>query len=1044
MSTEPSPSFIFHDPTGRRWVRFQRATQSFAVIAGIGLALFGISMVVLPSLPSLGLPSVSPINDAREVAAIIKGQKAARNIPFQMQRDMKRDAKKINYVRSASPVIHPKTAARASNGKPVVFGYYVNWDPASQASLRASITHLTHLIPEWFYLKNAQGDLEDQTDPTIVAIAKQSNLPILAEVNNNRDGWQPEELHQVLTHANRRADLIDNILSNLQEHKFAGVNIDFESLEAKDREPLVLFMKELHAKLAPAGLIISQSVPPDDPAYDLKRLVQYEDYIMVMVYDEHEQTSVPGPVASQSWYDDQLDRLAKLLPPEKTVIGVGDYGYDWVIGDEGSTEVKFSDVMAAAIASKATIQWDPDTANPYLRFKDKTKTSGAEHEIWFLDAVTALNQLQDVADQGFRGIGIWRLGAEDPDFWKVVNPAAWPADKFDVTQLGTLTAQQVVNHYGEGDIIQISEMPRDGRRVVTAPKEPDGDYTEKYEAYPTYWVVDRMGATTGKVVCLSFDDGPDPRYTPKILDILKAKHVPASFFLVGVNAEANPGLVKREYAEGMELGNHTYSHPNIATTSELRTKYELTFTQRIIENAIGHSTILFRPPYNADSEPTTAAEIVPIERAQSYGFLTIGESIDPRDWEPGTTAARILEEVKDEEGNGQIILLHDAGGDRNATIAALPGIIDFYRAQGYRFGRVGDLLGKSRSQVMPIPTAEEMRWAQIEGGAFDLKSNFKELLGLLFVGAIFLTLLRSLVFGILAVLQKRRAAHMYFGDVIPQPVSVIIAAYNEDKVIVRTVQSILDNGYPADLEVIVIDDGSKDATLSVLRENFALDAARHHPHPAERRQIRGPKQRDRALEAPTARRRRRRHAVPQRHHRHAHAPLRRPQRGCRQRQRACRQSRQTAHAIPIHRVHLRLQSRSPRPGSAQRHYRRPRRRGSLAQRPDSVARRLRPRHPSRRRRPHHGHPPPWLQNPLRAGRHCLHRSTRRPARPRQAALPLGFRHPAGRLETSRRALHSQVRHARLRRAPQHLALSGAALRALALRRNLHDPRALRR
>lgn len=794
--------------------------QSFAVVAGIALALFGLSMIVLPSLPSLGLPSVSPVNDMREVAGIIRGQKAARNIPFQMQRDMKRDAKKIKYVRSPSPVIHPKTAARAADGKPVVFGYYVNWDPASMASLRASITHLTHLVPEWFYLKNAQGDLEDQTDPTVVAIARQSKLPILAEVNNDRDGWQTEEMHQVLIHPDRRHDLVENIYDNLQEHKFAGVNIDFESLNPRDREPLVAFMKELHARLAPAGLLISQSVPPDDPAFDLKRLVQYEDFMMVMVYDEHEQSSAPGPVASESWFDDQLDRLSKILPPEKTIIGVGDYGYDWVIGGTGGTELKFSDVMAAAIANGAAIQWDADTANPYLRFTDKTKKSAAQHEVWFLDAVTALNQVQDVSDQGFRGIGIWRLGAEDPDFWKVVNPQAWPAEKFDASQLGVLTAQQSVNHYGEGDIIQISETPRDGRRTVTAPQTPDGDYTEKYEAYPTYWVVDRMGGTDDKFVCLSFDDGPDPNYTPKILDILKAKGVTASFFLVGVNAEANPAIVKREYAEGMELGNHTYSHPNIATTSELRTKYELTFTQRIIENAIGHSTILFRPPYNADSEPTTAQEILPIYRAQGYGFLTIGESIDPRDWEPGTTAARILDEVKDEEGNGQIILLHDAGGDRRATIAALPGIIDFYRKQGYRFVQVGDLLGKSRAQVMPVPSAEEMRWASIEGSAFDLKSNLKDLLGILFLSAIVLTMLRSLVFGILAVLQKRRAARMYFGDVIPPPVSVIVAAYNEDKVIVRTVQSILDNGYP-ELEVVVVDDGSKDATLAVLRENFS-------------------------------------------------------------------------------------------------------------------------------------------------------------------------------------------------------------------------------
>ncbi|MDQ6678088.1 MAG: glycosyltransferase [Acidobacteriota bacterium] len=820
MAAEQNVSFVFHDPSGKRWARFRRTIQSAGVIGGIGLVLFVLSMIVLPSLPSLGLPAVSPTVTRKEIAGIITGRTAAHNIPFKYQRDMRKDAKDIKYVKSNSPMLHPRTAARTAEGKPVVFGFYVNWDPASQASLRANITRLTHLIPEWFFLKNANGDLDDQTDKTIVAIAKDAKLPILAEVNNNREGWRPEELHQVLIHKERRDNLIDNIFTNLTEHKFAGVNIDFESLEAKDREPLVQFMKELRAKLKPAGFLISQSVPPDDPAYDLKRLAQYEDYLLIMVYDEHEQSSVPGPVASESWFEGQLDRLSRIVPAEKTVIGVGDYGYDWVIGESGGAEVKFSDVMAAAIANHAAIHWDEDTANPVLRYMDKMRTGAKQHEVWFLDAVTALNQIQAVSDQGFRGVGVWRLGAEDPDLWKVLKAGAWPAEKFDATVLGSLTASKTVNVYGAGDIIGISETPRDGKRVVTAPLTPDGDYTEKFEAYPTYYVVDRSGDTDQKVICLSFDDGPDPNYTPKILDILKAKKAPASFFLVGVNAEANPSLVKREYAEGHELGNHTYSHPNIAKTSELRTKYELTFTQRIIENAIGHSTILFRPPYNADSEPATAEEIIPIYRAQQYGFLTIGESIDPRDWEPGATADKILREIEDEEDLGHIILLHDAGGDRSATVAALPRIIDYYRSHGFRFVRVGDLVGKSRAEVMPPPSAEEMRWAQIEGGAFDLKSNFKELLGILFLSAIVLTMARSFVFGILAIVQKRRAARLHFDPNFRPPVSVIIAAYNEEKVIARTVESILANGYE-DLEVIVVDDGSKDETLQVLRREFA-------------------------------------------------------------------------------------------------------------------------------------------------------------------------------------------------------------------------------
>ena len=824
MATEQNISFVFHDPSGKRWARFQRGMQSAVVVGGIGLALFVLSMIVLPRLPSLGLPAVSPVPDKREVAGIITGRTAARNIPFKFQKDMRKDAKDIKYIKSNSPVLHPRPAARTAEGKPAVFGFYVNWDPASQASLRSNLQRLTHLIPEWFFLKNDKGDLDDQTDKTVIAIARQANLPIIAEVNNNRNGWQPEELHQVLIHKDRRENLIDNIFTNLTEHKFAGVNIDFESLLPKDREPLVIFMKELHAKLKPAGFLITESVPPDDPAFDLKRLIEYEDYMLIMVYDEHEQSSAPGPVASEEWFEKHLDRLSRLLPPEKTIIGVGDYGYDWIIGETGGTEAKFSDVMAAAIANRAEIHWDEDTANPVLRYKDRVHNGAEEHEVWFLDAVTALNQVQAIHDEGFRGVAIWRLGAEDPDMWKVVTPEKWPAEKFDVSLLTVLTASHSVNHYGAGDLIAVSQEPRDGKRSVKAPPSPpDGDFSEKFETYPTYWVLDRSGDTDKKEVCLSFDDGPDPIYTPKILDILKARKVPASFFLVGVNAEANPSLVKREYAEGHELGNHTYSHPNLALVSELRTKYELTFTQRIIENAIGRSTILFRPPYNSDSEPTTAGEIIPIFRAQQYGFVTIGESIDPRDWEPGTTADKILSEIEDEQDLGHVILLHDAGGDRSATVKALPRIIDYYQAHGYQFVKVGDLVGKTRAEVMPLPSAEELRWAQIEGGAFDLKSNLKELLGVLFLSAIVLTMARSLVFSILAVLQKRRAAKLVFEPRFHPPVSVIVAAYNEEKVIVRTVESVLSNGYQP-MEVIVVDDGSKDRTLEVLRERFGNDA----------------------------------------------------------------------------------------------------------------------------------------------------------------------------------------------------------------------------
>ncbi len=804
-------SFVFHDPSGRRWTRLRWWARAFAVSAIALGALFVAAFLTNPKLPALGLSAVGHMGDRTEVRSIIGGARAAVNVPFQpRQQD-------IRYVKSASPVIHQKTAASARVDQPLVLGYYVNWDPGSIVSLRLNLQHMTHLVPEWLTLANGRGDLTDDADPTVIKIASDAHLPVLVMVTNFRNGWQGHDLHTALSSAASRKALVDNILANVEEHHFAGVNIDFEELPERDHTLLVQFMEELRARMKPSGLTLSEAVPADDNAYDLARLGQINDYIVPMVYDEHYQSGVPGPVASQEWFEKELARLARLLPAEKTVIGFGGYGYDWVIGDHGSTELTFSDVIAAAQQNHARVEWDNSQQNPVLRYS----RGGERHEVWFLDAVTAVNQFQAIGQQGFRGMALWRLGAEDPGVWTVLKKNQWPSSAFQPWDLFPLTANRSVGHYGGGDMLYVSDTPHDGARNVW--RTSAGDYQETYSQLPSYYVVEARGTEAGKNVALTFDDGPDPQYTPQVLDILKRKGVAASFFVVGLNVEQFPGLVAREYREGHTVGNHSYTHPNIATLSESATERELSMTQRLIEHSTGRSTTLFRPPYNADSEPQTPAEIAPILRAQNQNYVTVGERVDPRDWQPGIKPEEIISEVLSEKNNGHIILLHDAGGDRTATVQALPKLIDTLRAQGYRFVSLPELMGKTRDEVMPLPDARERRMAQIEGGALDFKGGFKLALSTLFLLAIYLTLGRSLLFGTLAVIQKVRARKQRFDAAFQPPVSVIIAAYNEETVIARTVRSILDNGYP-DLEVVVVDDGSKDGTLEVLRSEFADDS----------------------------------------------------------------------------------------------------------------------------------------------------------------------------------------------------------------------------
>ena len=204
----------------------------------------------------------------------------------------------------------------------------------------------------------------------------------------------------------------------------------------------------------------------------------------------------------------------------------------------------------------------------------------------------------------------------------------------------------------------------------------DGYITDEiYQSLPSAYEVQRYGKPNGKQVVLTFDDGPDPKYTPEILDILKENQIKA-LFVLGENAQLNTSIVKRIYDEGHEIGNHTFKHPNIADTSLLRTKVELNTTQRLIQEVTGHSTVLFRPPYEADANPDSSNEILPILRAQNMNYTMVAEKVDPEDWATPSTnelVKRALNPIY--KGEGNIILLHDAGGNRTHTVEALPIII---------------------------------------------------------------------------------------------------------------------------------------------------------------------------------------------------------------------------------------------------------------------------------------------------------------------------------------------------------------------------------
>jgi cellulose synthase/poly-beta-1,6-N-acetylglucosamine synthase-like glycosyltransferase/peptidoglycan/xylan/chitin deacetylase (PgdA/CDA1 family) len=428
------------------------------------------------------------------------------------------------------------------------------------------------------------------------------------------------------------------------------------------------------------------------------------------------------------------------------------------------------------------------------------------------------------------------LGSEDRSLWKIWDA---PLDNAAPNRLTDVPPGQDVDFEGDGEILNVEATPGDGERKITMDYSTGLISDETMDSLPEPYRVGRYGANPNQVA-ITFDDGPDPQWTPKILDILKREHATATFFLIGREAETFNSLTERIYDEGHEIGNHTFTHPDISNLSDFFVELELNLAERLFASRLGIRTILFRPPYSVDAEPDTEDQVRPLELSEKKGYLTIGDKIDPNDWRETPTGRKNAEEITsyvlahlptceagDQRFCGNIILLHDGGGDRRETVRALPMIIKGIRAKGLQIVSVGDLLHQSRAQIMP-PLSPTERWsAQLTGLGFWLFDAVERFIVLVFFIGDLLMTGRLLFVGALAIYDRVR----HRNDVRPLErdfhrarVAVLIPAYNEEKVIERTIRAALRSSY-RNLRVIVIDDGSKDNTLEVARSCFPREEA---------------------------------------------------------------------------------------------------------------------------------------------------------------------------------------------------------------------------
>ncbi|MFD3925911.1 bifunctional polysaccharide deacetylase/glycosyltransferase family 2 protein [Streptomyces sp. NPDC058614] len=373
-----------------------------------------------------------------------------------------------------------------------------------------------------------------------------------------------------------------------------------------------------------------------------------------------------------------------------------------------------------------------------------------------------------------------------------------------------------------------------------------------------------------KTIVLTFDDGPNPTWTPQILKVLEENDVQATFFVVGSMVTRDPSAVKDMVEQGNEVGIHTFTHVDLSYQSTARLKRELVQTQLALAGAAGIQTTLFRAPYSSEIDAVDNYSWPVYKEIGGLGYTSVFVDTDSDDWkQPGVS--KIIEWATPEDNEGAVVLMHDAGGNRAQTVKALGTYIKTMKAKGYSFTTVSGAEAKLRSEEsgnaeavgvaqQPGQSTESGQAAQsaesgqqppgeaaqgnsgrnteqaahseatgttlYEGKALIVAVSVAE--WVVPVLAWFLAVVGVAVmgrFGMMLILARRhyrqrnkkrgKRGQFSWGPTVTRPVTVIVPAYNEKECIANTLESLAKSTHP--IEIIVVDDGSTDGTSEISR-----------------------------------------------------------------------------------------------------------------------------------------------------------------------------------------------------------------------------------
>jgi cellulose synthase/poly-beta-1,6-N-acetylglucosamine synthase-like glycosyltransferase/peptidoglycan/xylan/chitin deacetylase (PgdA/CDA1 family) len=391
--------------------------------------------------------------------------------------------------------------------------------------------------------------------------------------------------------------------------------------------------------------------------------------------------------------------------------------------------------------------------------------------------------------------------------------SAAPLANASTADMASEISRRNVPVLGEGPLIRVMKLSTTGQGMVASdPFSPSVEQQlnekESQIASGHQYAIVRYGQTATKRIALTFDDGPDPIYSPQLLDAMHKVRAQSTFFVTGANVIKYPEIAQRMVREGHTIANHSFSHPNFIYKSEARTFQEINQTDHSIRAVTQRQTPFFRPPYVGMDDQELRNNIKALLDGQKHGYINALYNFDTKDWGVEDGAVPPMPKF---DGKDIVMLMHDSGGDRTVTVDYVKALLSEAEKNGYEFANLDQLLGASvaaSAQVKPTSGDKASHFFLNAGLVWPHK-----MIKALFSITVVLVLVTLLVNFTLAFFQNRRMrdykrrARNYTPDT-----AVIIPAYNEGRILGKTVKSLLRSRYKVK-EIIIVDDGSDDNTF---------------------------------------------------------------------------------------------------------------------------------------------------------------------------------------------------------------------------------------